>query len=165
MISSTLGDDIERQCKLYFRTFHNWVPFINEKDFWQKFYSSQRNSNPAFSILAISIYLLVYSPTKTSGEISFVDSAYSTVKACWLWLRNNTEASIIQIQTGLLLATYEHGQTWDEASDASMSVCIKLGYSLGLHRTLRQKVVTGLGDPEAQDTCRRLWWSILIHER
>lgn len=164
-ILTTNGIDIEGICRRYFQTFHQWLPFMSEEEFWLHFFSSQPGTDPEFSALLLSIYLIASVPVQDDTEGEFGESVYSVAKGFWSRLQSTAQPSICLIQTGLLLATYENGQALEETSRSSMSACVRMGYLMELHMSVRRNV---LFDSDAQvglNTRRRLWWAIVILER
>jgi hypothetical protein len=157
------GKDIESICRTYFDNFHQWLPFISQHEFWRGFSSS--GSQPEFSTLLLGMYLITHVPAQEPNHIDILDPAYFTAKNAWSRLQKNKEPSIVLIQAGLLLATYESGQALAERSRSTMVACAEMGYRMRLHKSLRK---TAVGDPCGQielEKQRRLWWGIVTLER
>jgi hypothetical protein len=157
------GKDIESICKSYFDNFHQWLPFISQHEFWRGFSSS--GSYPEFSTLLLSMYLITHVPSQESNNVDTLDPVYFFAKRAWSRLQKAKEPSIVLIEAGLLIATYENGQALAEKSRSTMVACAEMGYSMRLHKSLRKKAE---GDPCGQielEKQRRLWWGIVTLER
>jgi hypothetical protein len=158
--------DIESVCKVYFKTFNESLPIMTEAEFWRRFFLTQRGSDPAFTALLLSMYIIALPIIADFGtETSFNELVYSTVKSAWSVFQNTNSPSITLIQTGLLLASYEHGQSLEEISRLTASACARMGYAMGLHKTLRQDTEVGFSEKIPLETGRRVWWAIIALER
>jgi hypothetical protein len=157
------GKDVESICRSYFDNFHQWLPFISQHEFWRGFSSS--GSCPEFSTLLLSMYLITHVPSQECNIIDTLDPVYFIAKSAWSRLQKVKEPSIVLIQAGLLIATYENGQALAEKSRSTMAACAEMGYRMRLHKSLRKKAE---GDPCGQielEKQRRLWWGIVTLER
>lgn len=160
-----IGDDMEPTCKEYFQRIHCWVPFIDQMEFWRRFSSLQINLDLEFSILLVGIYINAYTPTGSSHNIILVDSTYSIIKNIWSSLQMNKCPSILLIQAGLLLATYEHGQALKEISTLTIRTCVEMGHTLKLDHSLEANMTVELDQCREVAISRRLWWAVVIFER
>lgn len=166
--STVLNDysiDIKDICRRYFQTFHRWLSFISEEEFWPYFFSSRSSTDPEFTALLLSIYLIASPPTRDSTEEESVEFIYSITKSSWSQLQATSKSSVFLIQAGLLLATYENGQALQEASRSSMNACVTMGHSMKLHLSVKKSIIFDSDSQAGLNTQRRLWWAIVILER
>jgi Fungal specific transcription factor domain len=162
-ILTASGKNAENICRSYFDDFHPWLCFISQPDFWWGFSSS--GTQPEFLTMVLVMYLLTHIPALDPGSTDPIDPVYYTAKSAWSHLQKVKEPSIVLIQAGLLLSTYESGQALEEKSRSTMVACAELGYQMRLHKSLRQ---TDGGDPREQrelNRRRQLWWGIVTLER
>lgn len=157
------GKDVETTCRGYFENFHPWLSFISEPDFWRSF--SSAGPHPEFSTLLLSMYLITHIPSPGSGYVDTLDPVYSTGKSAWSRLQKVQEPSIVLIQAGLLIATYESGQALAEKSRSTIVACAEMGYKMRLHKSLRRKAEGDLCSQNELKLRRRLWWGIVTLER
>jgi hypothetical protein len=157
------GKDVEATCQSYFENFHPWLSFISEPDFWRSF--SSADSRPEFSILLLGMYLITHIPALGSGQVDTLDPVYFISKCAWSRLQKVQEASIVLIQAGLLIATYESGQALAEKSRSTMVACAEMGYEMQLHKSLRRKIEGDLSSQNELILQKRVWWGIVALER
>jgi Fungal specific transcription factor domain/Fungal Zn(2)-Cys(6) binuclear cluster domain len=162
-IFAASGKDAQSICRSYFENFHPWLAFISEQDFWPTF--SNARLHPEFSTLLLSMYLITHIPTQVPSSNESLDSVYFTAKSAWTRLQMLREPSIVFIQAGLLLATYESGQASVETSRSTMVACAELGYKMRLDKSIRRKVGEDLCGQNELKLRRRLWWGIVMLER
>jgi len=162
-IFTASGKDAKTICQSYFTEFHPWLSFISEADFWRDF--SSAGSHPEFSTLLLSMYLMTHLPEQDFNHMESLDPVYSTAKNAWSCLQKYQEPSIVLIQAGLLIATYESGQALTEKSRTTMVACAEMGYKMRLHKSLRRNVEDDLCGQNELKAQRRLWWGIMGLER
>ena len=162
-IITASGRDAESVCRGYFENFHPWIDFISKLDFWLGF--SSPASRPEFSTLLLNIYLVMYGTEQESSQADILDPVYSLAKSTWSVLQNVQEPSIVLIQAGLLLATYENCQSLAEASRSTITACAELGYRMELHKSVLRNSELDLYGPNELKQRRRTWWGIVIVER
>jgi len=150
-------------CQSYFTEFHPWLSFMSEADFWRDF--SSAGSHPEFSTLLLGMYLLIQLPVQEFSHTETLDPVYSTAKNAWSRLQKYQEPSMVLIQAGLLIATYESGQALREKSRTTMVACAEMGYKMRLHKSLRRNVEDDLCSQNELKVQRRLWWGIMALER
>jgi len=136
---------------------------MSEADFWRDF--SSAGSHPEFSTLLLGMYLLIQLPVQEFSHTETLDPVYSTAKNAWSRLQKYQEPSMVLIQAGLLIATYESGQALREKSRTTMVACAEMGYKMRLHKSLRRNVEDDLCSQNELKVQRRLWWGIMALER
>lgn len=113
----------------------------------------------------MSMCLYAHASSVLLGRNSRVDSLYYTIKCFYSLLQSSGRLSLELLQAGLLIATYEHSQALYEASVLSIGICARMGYALGLHRTIQPGIgMENTPKPDLEER-RRVWWGIFILER
>lgn len=161
-IFTARGSNVKSICASYFEAFHPWLSFIHEPDFWRGY--SSAGTDPEYSILLLGMYLLTYIPAQHPHSTGSIDPVYDTAAGAWSHLQKYKEPSIVLIQAGLLLSTYEGGQALETKSRSTMVACAEMGYKMRLHKSLRQKGGNAVTQQDLERK-RRLWWGIMALER
>jgi len=94
-----------------------------------------------------------------------LQSVYWTAKRSWERLLRVKQPSLLQIQSGLLLATYENAQALEAESRSTITGCAEMGYKLQLHKSLQKKVVADSKEQIELDEQRCVWWGLVTLER
>jgi len=157
------GKEAESVCQTYFAEFHSWLSFISEIEFWRSF--SSAGSHPEFSTLLLGMYLATHIPEQDSNYIEILDPVYLIAKNAWSRFQRVQEPSMVLIQAGLLIATYESGQALTEKSRSTIVACAEMGYKMRLHKSLRRNLEGDLCGQSELRAQRRLWWGIVALER
>jgi Fungal specific transcription factor domain len=159
------GDDITSICDRYFKVTEKWLPIIDKTEFFVRLEQLQTSPSAPFSTLVMSMCLYAQQSSTILGRNSRVESLYYTTKCFYSLLQSSGRVSLELLQAGLLIATYEHSQALYEVSALSIGICARMGYALGLHRTIQPG--TGSEDMPKKDLeeSRRVWWGIFILER
>jgi hypothetical protein len=131
------GDDITFVCERCFKVTEKWLPIINKTEFFVRLKQLQTSSSASFSTLVMSTCLYAHASSPIRGRTSRVESLYYTTKCFYSLLQSSVRVSLELLQAGLLIATYEYSQALYEASALSIGICVRMGYALGLHRTIR----------------------------
>jgi hypothetical protein len=104
-------------------------------------------------------------PGLEDGTIMGQDSIYVAAKYYFSLLQSAAVLSIPAVQSGMLLALYEHGHGSPQASYLSVGACAHMSHTLGLHEL---KDIGPLDNPEEwADATERshVWWGVVILDR
>ena len=149
----------------YFETFHRSLPIIGQ----DSFYSSLQNSSPTphFSTLLLSMILISHLSSKIStiGEGNGKEDLYPTLKSIYSLLLSMGKISLELIQTGVIIAAYEHCQALHQDAWLSIGTCARMGQVLGLHHVIQQPVPKEKEERAGFETKRCLWWGVVALER
>jgi len=159
------GDDITSICERCFKITEKWLPIIDKTEFFVRLEQLQTSPNASFSTLVMSMCLYAQQSSAILGRNSRVESLYYTTKCFYSLLQSSGRVSLELLQAGLLIAIYEHSQALCEASALSISICARIGYALGLHRTIQPGIGSGDMPKKDLEERRRVWWGIFILER
>lgn len=85
----------------------------------------------------MSTCIYAHASSPILGRNSRVESLYYTTKCFYSLLQSSGRVSLETLQAGLLIATYEYSQAFYEASALSIGTCARIGYALGLHKTIQ----------------------------
>jgi hypothetical protein len=154
--------NISSLCATYSKTLHTWFPIISSTDLFAR--ACRIAPDIQNTILFLSIYLHNDYTDPTSDGGSYLESVYGLVKGAWSHFQVSHGYTIPLIQAGLLIAMYEDGQLLEEESHSTIVTCANMGYSLGLHNSLRHDIAASSPEP-ALETHRLVWWGIIILER
>jgi hypothetical protein len=159
------GDDITSICERYFKVVEKWLPIIDRKGHFVRLEYLQTSPSAPFSTLVMSMCLYAQSSSVSLGRNSRVESLYYTTKCFYSLLQSNGRLSLELLQAGLLIAAYEHCQGLYEASALSIGICARMGYAMGLHRTIQYgTALEGISQGDLEQM-RRVWWGVFIVER
>jgi len=164
-IISNDGDDIYASCTRYFTTIDEWYHIIIEEDFYNRLVNLRSAPMADFSILVFTVYVLsqMYrQPHRQKGDLK---QLYQTAKSMHSLLVSTGRGSIELVQSGLLLALFEHTQALHNASFQTIGVCARMGYVLGIHRTLSPNTFPLAHHNEKDESQRLLWWGTIALER
>jgi hypothetical protein len=164
-VMTRYGDDITSVSERYFRVTEKWLPIIDKREFLIRLGHCQTSPNAPFSTLVMSICLYAQSSSGVLGRNGRVESLYYTTKCFYSLLQSNGRVSLDLLQAGLLIAAYEHCQALYEASALSIGICARMGYALGLHRTIQLGTGSENMLKRDLDERRRVWWGLFILER
>lgn len=159
------GDDITSVCERYFKVTEKWLPIIDKPEFFVRLEQLQTSPNALFSTLVMSMCLYVHASSAILERNSRVESLYYTTKCLYSLLQSSGRVSMELLQAGLLIATYEHSQALYETSALSIGICARIGYALGLHRTVQPGPGSENIPKRELEERRRVWWGIFILER
>ena len=149
----------------YFRTYHRSMPIVDKELFDSRLQDLYTSSNPHFSTLLLAMFLIseLSPPTRQGGDSP--EELYFAVKSNYSLLQCTRELSIELVQSGILIASYEHCQGLHEAAWLSIGTCARMGYALGLHKLLRKTLLEEEESGITSNIGRCVWWGIVILER
>lgn len=109
---------------------------MDKREFFVRLEQLQASPNAPFSTLVMSMCLYAHTSSAVLGRNSRVESLCYNTECFYSLLQSNGRVSLELLQAGLLIATYEHSQALYEASTLSIGICARMGYALGLHKTI-----------------------------
>jgi hypothetical protein len=164
MILASLKDDFQKTCRTFAVSFNTWIPFLGERQIWD-LAAQLTNYPPAESCaLLLGIYLIAHKSRKVD-TMECIRSIYPVLKTLHSRLMSSSSPTIEIIQAGLLIAVYEHGQQLGQESYMTIGACSRMGYSIGLQKTLQ---INPPCDPTAKaifETQNQTWWCVIMMER
>lgn len=159
------GDDITSVCQRFFKVTEKWLPIVDEVNFFIRLEHLHTSPHAPFSTLVMSMCLYAHQSSPVLGRNSRVESLYYTTKGFYSLLQANGRVSLDLIQAGLLIAVYEHCQALYEISALTIGICARMGYFLGLHRTIQPGTESENTSRRNLEERRRVWWGLFILER
>jgi hypothetical protein len=157
------GEHIGDFCKIYFTTFHSSLPIINEDDFGCQL--QRKDLTPQFATLLLSMTIIAHLSSKAPARLANLEELFVTVKRLHTLLQSTGKISIELIQAGLLIASYEYCQALGQDAWLSIGVCSRMGYVLGLHKTVKSHIPTEDISGASFETRKCVWWGIVVLER
>ncbi|KAL9618458.1 MAG: hypothetical protein Q9160_006836 [Pyrenula sp. 1 TL-2023] len=158
------SQDIASMVNHYFASVHVWLPIISKKRLHSQLASQDYISNADFTLLLLTMQLLIEEPSDSSFESrSFYYAAkqyLQTVEAAGL-------LTLKLIQASILISAYEIGHGIYPAAFLSVGHCVRLGQALGIHdkRTPAPQMISRPGTWAEQEEIRRVWWAVLLLDR
>jgi hypothetical protein len=156
------GDTILDIWTRYFQTVHPWLPIISMRRFLQRL-MSQQPPQADFSLLLLSMYLLIEIPKDLEKSTSTTESAYKTTKLRYNEVQLLLPASMEIVQTGLLITFYEHAHGHHSDAYISIGTCVRMARTLGLNNTS-----TPPNEAEALVKYKEgkiIWWGCIILDK
>lgn len=152
-------------CAHYFNTFHHALPIIDKELFYRHLEDPFNPTRPLFSTFLLSICLLEETLSQAPGPKQPRGQLYQTLKAFHSLLQSSGKATIELLQTGILVATYEHCQALHQEAWVSIGTCARIGHLLGLHTLVREAKPKNDETWAEFETRRCTWWAIVVLER
>jgi hypothetical protein len=146
----------------YFQTVHPWLPIISMRRFLRRLVS-QQPPQADFSLLLLSMYLLIEIPKDVGKLTSTMESVYTKTKLFYNEVQLLQPASMEIVQTGLLITFYEHAHGHHSDACRSIGTCVRIARTLGLNSTS-----TPPNDAEALVKYKEekiTWWECIILDR
>lgn len=170
-IFSRNNTNVDEICTEFFKTSIAWFPIMDKDDIFDRLPNIHTAPDAQLSVLLMCIYLFTRFWRATSDDSSTIDlfdainSVYFAVKGFHSLLLSTGRISIDSIQAGILLAMYEQCQYLRDAAELSIATCARMGYTLGLDKTLQHGFRHDSMTDLEVEIRRRLWWTILMIER
>ena len=155
-IIQTTHQSIDEITTRYFNGLHLWIPFLDSAQFHKDLLESHSLPTPDFSILLLSMCLLTYDPTPNHPLPIDHDTLYLHAKTLFTQTQVSQHPSIHSIHAGIFVSMYEYAHGRADAALASIDICARTAYKLGLDRPPECA-----GGTQAWNT----WWAIRILER
>jgi hypothetical protein len=159
------GDDILESCSTYFRTVHSWFPIIVKEELYNRLSRLRSSPTAEFSVLMLTIHLLSQVYREVPRGRDSMEQLYHTTKGFYSILMSTGRSSIEIIQAGLLISVYEHCQALHDATYQTLGACARMGYTLGLHKSLSPDILLDAQANAIAERQRQIWWGIIIIER
>lgn len=165
-VVSRSGYTIDYICSRYTRSVHQWFSVIDDPDTLTRCFDENANPSAETWMLLMSLTLVarMYGQSESSDR-SDIDSVYLATKSLFAFVSSFRQPTDENIQTGLLIALYEHCQALYEAAYMSIGTCTRMGYLLGYDKTLARGPSNDRTLDIAVHKKRRVWWCIFILER
>jgi hypothetical protein len=160
--ASVTEDDIH---EAYFKHISKWLPIISQRHFHTQLDGGRSMvRRPEIDLLLVCMYLLVKDPchSATGGELR---KHYKSARSAYFILQADSIGSTELMQSGLLLATYEHASGLVEQAYATIWTCARMMHSLRLQEKFRSKMYGDHDEQTEGAEAHALWWAIRIRER
>lgn len=122
----SMQNESEDFVSVYFATVHKWLPIINEKQFRDRLECCSYKYDTDDLLLLTSLYLIVRRPDEQPQPSLMDDNLYQAVRHFYFHVFADmaSSPSIQLLQSGLLLATYEHGHGLVDAANSTLFSCL-----------------------------------------
>ena len=150
-------------CLRYFRGMHSFIPILSAPRFHEQLTHSAALPSATFSVLLLSMALVTYIPSLATSS-SAVDPAtlYLTTKSLYTQTLASFPDSLLLVQAGIIIASYEYATRMINEAFCSISVCARMGYATGLHRL---NLTEGSDHSSQAAEKNNTWWGVVITER
>jgi hypothetical protein len=152
-------------CTIYFQTVHRWMPIMSRKRIHDDIVYRKRQLTADLSSLLLSIYLIIQMPP-TSGDFTLNQrTLYRNTKSLYEQANVLCLPTLSLIQSGLLIATFEHCHGYVEAACLSIGKCARMAMYMKLDVKVSKlpKKCSNTWELIQEET--NLWWGIVIRER
>lgn len=156
LIIHAFYETIEEVGRLYFKGLHLWVPFFCPGRFETNLIQFRSNPSAEFSLLLLCMSLIAYTPPQLNQPPIGKAGIYLQAKTLFTQIQVLRRPSIHLVQAGLFIAVYEYAHRKPDAALATIDICARMGYAVGIHRHPDRPEWT-----EGWNT----WWAIKIFER
>lgn len=147
---------IEDLSARYFDGLHRWVQFYCRDRFGKDLVQYNVAPTAEFSLLLLCMCLITYDPVENASSLIPHDALYFHAKTLFAQVQVLRHPSMHLIQAGTFLSMYEYAHGHSDAALASIDICARLAYKLGLN-----KKPTRLGWSESWN----MWWALVVFER
>ncbi len=154
--------------ELYFKNYQLSLPIINEDEFYWRLENPDEDAHFCALLLSIVLVTQLYPQSRDDVPIDpseHLEELYPTLKSVYSMLQSTGKITLELIQTGILIASYEHTQALHQNAWMSIGSCVRMAHVLGLHTYLQTPMPIDLDDRIAVESRRRLWWGIVLMER
>lgn len=154
---------IDEICLRYFRGMHSFIPILSAPRFHEQLIHSAALPSATFSVLLLSMALVTYHPSLVASS-SAVDQAtlYLTTKSLYTQALASFPDSLLLVQAGIIIASYEYATRRINEAICSISVCARMGYATGLHLL---SLTEGSNHSSQVAEKNNTWWGVVITER
>lgn len=157
---------VHTYCSIYFQTFNQSLPIINEKDFYRKLVKGEVDRNSHYGSLLLGMFLITYlTPRLSTDSGESVEELYLILKSIFSLLQSTGKVTLELIQLGVLIASWEHCQALHQESWITIGGCIRVAHILGLHTCVRQVPTGDESDKVGFEVTRCVWWCVVVLER
>lgn len=118
-------------------------------------------------LLLLTIYLIIQRPDghgdwgKPDGDL------YVAVRQTYFQIFGDSQArpSVKLLQSGILLATYEYGHGMISQACMTLSPCIPMALSMGIHQSATDSFAILQSGQRLPEETAIVWWAIFISDR
>ena len=153
---------------IYFRYYQVSLEIINEDEFYWRLENATQDAHFYALLLAVVCITQLYPQRRDNIPIDpkeDLEEFYPALKSVYSMLQSTGRISLELIQTGVLIASYEHAQALHQNAWMSIGSCVRMAHVLGLHTFLQTPLPVDIDDRVALESRRRLWWGIVLMER
>lgn len=156
-------EDIDTVSSRFFAGIHQWLPILSPKKIQQRLRDTASSFDVHFSLLVLSIKLLVTSPISLTQVIEY--PLYLRVKEIASELETRGLVSLELLQSLTLLCVYEIGHGLHPAAFIQVSRVARLAMLMGLANRDKKQLFATPDTWTAREEERRTWWVIMLLDR
>ncbi|KAJ5238767.1 hypothetical protein N7468_003386 [Penicillium chermesinum] len=159
------GQYVDDVTARYFRGIHSFVLVISRPRFYDQLIKSEAPP-PGFSILLLSMCLITDHVDLRPRDAGTIDqeTLYLATKTLFAHVQASSSPSLHLIQAGIIVASYEYSSERLQEAFATVAVCARLGYAIGLNKAKPARGMDQSSYQQAEEEANT-WWGILITER
>jgi len=162
---NAIRHELKVTCNTYLDTMNVSLPIVIDDQLRSHLNELDQITDTDIRLLLLSVYLVTKMPVKAADGGTDIDSLYAVIKPFYADFNSTRSPSIPIIQAGLLIAVYEQGQGLDEVTYLTIGVCARMGQAMGLHKSLKQDLLSDPGDRDLLETRKHVWWVLLCLDR
>lgn len=157
-------ENLNRIADRFFDTIHTWFPIISKRRLELLLTDPGFEPSPDIALLFSAMHLLIHEDSGCCSKTR--TNTYWTVKNYAVALEVNAVMTPQLLQSKVLIAIYEIGQSIYPAAYLSVGSCATFGKALGLdNRKDSPQMLRRFGAWAELEELRRLWWAILLLDR
>lgn len=147
----------------FFRSTHSWAPFIAKGRFLARVFSPLHNgSDQIGNMLLLASMKLIAGQLVPNGEP--YTAAYDTIKTTLAHAHNSGLLDLYFLQSLVIVSLYELGNAMYPAAYFTVGSCIRLGYALGIDKSIENAAEPRFDGIESEER-RRTWWMVILLDR
>ncbi|KAF2427178.1 hypothetical protein EJ08DRAFT_366111 [Tothia fuscella] len=156
----------ERIINIYFKSTHSWLTIIRKQRFIQRVAASRIKADARVAILLLSMRLVAepFDHAKTNYDASR-DTLYVAAKHLHRLMRSSKGPSLELIQSGILIALFEHNSYIPDIAYNTLSNCVDMARALGLDISCYSGVSRSKNVSALEEEWKRTYWGMVTLER
>jgi hypothetical protein len=148
----------------YFTHTHPWVPFMSKRRFMERVLSPLGGGYPQPGNMLLIASMKLIANQLLPDEKPAATADYRSVKATLARAESCGLLAFRLLQALIIVALYELGHAIYPAAYLTIGHCVRVGYALGLDRSIEEGS-EGLFDATEAEERRRSWWTIILLDR
>lgn len=156
-------EDLSTTSSCFFAGIHHWFPILSPKKIEQRLRDSASFFDVHFSLLLLSMKVLVTSPTSLEEVLAF--PLYSRTKEVASELETRGLVSLELLQCLTLICVYEIGHGLHPAAFTQVARVARLAMLMGLASRDTKQLFAMPDTWTTREEERRTWWTIMLLDR
>ncbi|TVY73163.1 hypothetical protein LSUE1_G005657 [Lachnellula suecica] len=159
------GQTVEGVVSAHFSGVHNWLPIISKKRFYDRFQYSRSLPTADFSILLLAMHLIEQRPSSNLEAEQDREVLYLATRTLFTQVQTFVPSSMCLVQTGVILARYEHGHGMIDAAYVTIGTSARLAFAIGIDNAQCSRELHGSDAWFDEEEALATWWGLVICDR